>query len=284
MRLWQKKWFRITVIAALVAIPVAVFAGVEQFHYIHTNPKFCMGCHLMEDAAEKWKHSAHKDVACQTCHRADLFEEARLGYGSYILRLQEVGPHAKVPKEICMECHVSKDPKWKQIASTPGHATHMAKRGLECLQCHVTKVHAFKADTEQCLRCHGAGKVTMGKHDELQCLACHDFLGKRDGGATEIPTAATCRQCHAPEKPKDGGEVAQAPAPVPGGLHAGKAAPVWKGHEDCLGCHKPHGKKLEDPIDCLRCHQKLLDPENKHFKEERLNVGCKECHQPHAGK
>src|SRR5437764_8652077 len=105
MRLWQRRWFRITVIALAVTIPCAALAGVQGFHYVRTNPKFCVSCHLMEDAADKWRHSAHKDVSCQTCHRADIFEEMKLGYGSYIERKQEVGPHAKVPKTVCMECH-----------------------------------------------------------------------------------------------------------------------------------------------------------------------------------
>lgn len=282
MKLWQRRWFRILAIALAVLVPCAAFAGIRGARYIRTDPQFCMSCHLMDGPAEKWRHSSHREVSCQTCHRVDIFEEAHLGYAAVIQRKTEIGPHAKVPPAICMECHVSQDPRWKQIAGTPGHGTHVARRGFACLDCHATRLHEFKADTAACLRCHGQGKLKLEKMETLHCLGCHDFLGKQ--GASMIPTASNCRQCHAAER-DDTAAVATlfSLAGKPASL-VGKPAPVWKGHEDCLGCHRPHGKPLADPIDCLACHRKLLEADNKHYKDERLSTACRECHEPHAAK
>jgi nitrate/TMAO reductase-like tetraheme cytochrome c subunit len=273
-RLRRRKILRVVLIALAVLVPAGTVGGMQTWKYIKTNPNFCQTCHLMKDAAEKWKHSVHKEVACQTCHRADIFEEARLGYEAFIHSPEKVPPHTKVNIAVCEECHVSADPRWKQIAATPGHRVHFVSRDISCLTCHVTRVHEFQADTSKCLQCHGQGKLKLEKMEKLHCLGCHDFLGKdpANGGSLR-PKAAKCRECHAPSK-----EVVLA-TPL-----AGKPAPTWKGHEDCLGCHRPHGKALDDPIDCLSCHRKLLEPSSAHYKDERLGEKCRECHEPHQPK
>jgi nitrate/TMAO reductase-like tetraheme cytochrome c subunit len=288
-RLWARKWVKVLLIALAVLAPLGGAAGAYGWKYIKTDPQFCMSCHLMVEPAEKWKLSAHKDIACQTCHRADIFEEARLGYAAFIQQKKEIPPHAEVPVAICAECHVSNNPKWKQIAATPGHRVHFAQKDIACLRCHATKVHEFQADTEKCIKCHGETQLALKKMDTLHCLGCHDFLGKH-GNAELRPDAKTCRECHAAEKDAVvAGATKAEPGLDPGVAHAegvrlvATAAPVWKGHENCLGCHRPHGAPLKDPTDCLACHTKLLEADNKHYKDERL-TSCLDCHEPHGGK
>jgi hypothetical protein len=284
VRVWRRKWLRFTLIAFLVLVPTGAVAAIEGFHYVHTSTEFCIGCHLMKVPGEKWSTGPHKGVICQTCHEADIFQEARLGYASYIQRLEHIGEHAKVPTRICMSCHVQPGTKWKQIGDTPGHRLHVAEKGFDCLQCHVTKLHAFKADLSQCVRCHAdktASAEYIGKQVELgpletaHCLECHDYLGKRSD--TLVPTAATCRNCHTP--------LAEAPAQVLPAFRGenGEGRQIWvaKGHDDCVGCHKPHGKPLEDPTSCLACHQSILVAPNRHVTDERVGK-CGTCHDPHA--
>lgn len=296
-----RRWLRRIFIALLVLVPIASVAGAKGWKTIKTDPQFCVSCHLMEHAGEVWKTSAHKDIICQTCHRADIFEEAKFGFNAYIMRAKEVPPHAPLDIKICAECHVSNDPKWKQVAATAGHREHFAERDVSCLHCHVTKLHEFGADPKACTGCHGEGKLQLSDMSKLHCLGCHDFL-KTDGGdkASLIPTPARCRECHpavaSEEPPAAASAPATAAAPAtataagPNGAAKkerlaetkllAKAAPTGKGHDDCMGCHDPHGKKLEDPVGCLKCHVKLLAASNVHYKDERLQ-SCFDCHHPH---
>jgi nitrate/TMAO reductase-like tetraheme cytochrome c subunit len=268
-RLWARRRVRVALIVAAAALPVLGGGAAWGFHFIRTDPRFCMSCHLMAEPAERWGRSVHKDLACQKCHRADIFEEARLGYAAFIERRREIGPHSRLPASICRECHMSDDPRYKQVSDTAGHRTHVLARGSGCLECHATRVHEFKADVASCARCHGAEKVRIAKMETLHCLGCHDFLAATP---KPMPDAAKCRTCH-PADPA----AALAPRDP---AHAGRAVPVGKGHDDCLGCHRPHGAALEDPVDCLRCHKALLDPKSAHYKDERLET-CTDCHVPH---
>lgn len=143
-------------------------------------------------------------------------------------------------------------------------------------------------------------KAPVGRLETAHCLDCHDFLGGRE--KTLKPTAATCRTCHDPEErlsaasrlaaKSEGAPHAASPhaapspavADAPAGSKAAprKGDPIWvpKGHEDCLGCHRPHGKPVAYPQDCLQCHDALLAPENRHFRDARLR-DCALCHGPH---
>lgn len=280
LRAWRRRWVRWTAIAIAVLAPAGALGGRAGWTYIKTDPSFCTSCHLMKAPAEAWRHSAHKDVACQTCHRADIFEEMALGYAAFIEGAETVRPHTKLDIRICEECHVSNDARWKQIAKTPGHRVHFAQREIDCYACHVRGVHEFKADTEQCLRCHGKDHLKLEKMETLHCLGCHDFLGKKANKASAngpIPQASSCRACH-PAEPASPAAATAAASPLPG-----KAAPVTRGHENSLGCHRPHGKPLEDPIDCIACHRGVLSSTSKHYKDERLEA-CRDCHKPHEAR
>jgi nitrate/TMAO reductase-like tetraheme cytochrome c subunit len=255
-RLWAKRWARTALIAFAVLVPIGTAGGVAGFRYIKTDPDFCVKCHLMDTPGEKWKHSAHKDVICQTCHRANIFEEAEMGFNAFVVRPKEVRPHAKLSITICQECHMSDDKRWKQIGSTPGHAGHFVGRGISCLDCHVQKLHEFAPSVNACKRCHDSKEMHLEKMEDVHCFKCHDFLGKITNKL--VPSTATCRQCHTEQK-----------------------NPIPKGHDDCTDCHKPHGDKHKDPIDCLQCHTKLLAPTERHFKDWRLQ-NCRTCHEPHG--
>jgi nitrate/TMAO reductase-like tetraheme cytochrome c subunit len=263
---------RALLVALALAVPAAAFAGARGWRYMKTNPDFCVSCHLMEGPAAAWRRSAHKAIACQTCHRADIFEEMRLGFAAFVERREEIGRHTKLDTIVCGECHASNDARWKQIAGTPGHKTHVGQRDISCLVCHATKVHDFAADTSRCVRCHGSDHLRLAKMEDLHCLGCHDFAGKR--WSTLLPAREHCRECH-PEP-----AAARRAAIVENGKTVGKAVHVQKGHGNCLGCHRPHGKPLDDPIDCLSCHRTMLDAGSKHYRDERL-TSCRECHEPH---
>lgn len=286
---FSKRWVKIALIVIAIAIPASAYGGFRGWRYIKTDPNFCVSCHLMKDAFERWEKSAHKDVACQTCHQADIFEEMRFGFVWLIKDPDEVGAHTKLNAQVCRECHIQDEERWTKLKDSPGHGGHFKRLQGECLQCHVTKaVHSFEPDMAQCQRCHTRQMPKGHEITELHCFGCHDFVG-RLAGATEatglISQVAAdqkegrafhvaCRTCH----------VAQEGDPVPivvagYSKHAGKPVFTHKGHEDCVGCHQPHGGKLDDPIGCLECHRSLLEG-GRHLADERVSE-CLACHEPH---
>ena len=276
-RLLASRRLRVTLIVVAILAVAGSAAGAKGFHYVKTDPGFCAGtCHIMAPAADAWAHGPHKDVICQECHRADIFQEARLGWIALIERPEEVGPHTKLDARICAECHLSNDEKWRQVGATPGHRAHVVEKGLGCLECHVTKLHQFGADTAACERCHGADKLRLKKMSQLHCLGCHGFIGETGAEPTLIPEPSKCQGCHVEKADATPAIAATAPDLV------GKPALVAEGHRACLGCHRPHGEPLDDPIDCLRCHRKLLEG-GEHLSDERV-TDCVGCHEPHSGR
>lgn len=276
-QLISKRWFKWLVLAIVLCAAFTAYAGRAGWRYVKTNPNFCSTCHLMERAHTRWETSAHKNVACQTCHPANVFEEMALGWAAMIERPDEVRPHTKVDVRVCRSCHVTDKPGWKQISNTPGHKAHVVERELNCLECHARELHRFKADTEQCKRCHGKDRLKLRKMADLHCLGCHDFKGEFGPRKSLRADKHDCRRCHAAAE-GEAPEIVKLGHPE----EKGKAAPVWKGHEDCLGCHKPHDDPIRVPADCLRCHKSLLEG-GAHLRDERL-TDCLECHPPHEPK
>jgi len=276
-QLFSRRWVKVAAVLLVFAGAFSAYAGRLGWRYVKTNPNFCSTCHLMEDAHTRWQKSVHKGVACQTCHPASVFEEMGLGWAAMIERPDEVPAHTKVDPRVCRSCHVSESSRWKQISDTPGHKAHVVDRELACLECHARELHHFKADTEQCKRCHGKDKLKLRKMADFHCLGCHDFTGKYGARTSLRADKHDCRRCHASAE-GEAAEIAKLGHPE----EQGKAAPVWKGHEDCLSCHHPHGDPISVPTDCLRCHKELLEG-GAHLADERLTE-CTECHAPHEPK
>ncbi|KKL95034.1 hypothetical protein LCGC14_1858710 [marine sediment metagenome] len=55
------------VLFGIAALVIAVL-GVKVSMYLNT-PEFCGSCHEMKPFVESWATSAHRTVACNTCHR-----------------------------------------------------------------------------------------------------------------------------------------------------------------------------------------------------------------------
>src|SRR5579884_4177005 len=82
-------------------------AGVAGWNYMQHDNGFCTGCHVMGPAYERFTRSEHDSLSCHDCHQQSLFASMRQLYLWVAERPQRIGPHAKVPSEVCARCHVT---------------------------------------------------------------------------------------------------------------------------------------------------------------------------------
>lgn len=59
-------------VGALVLSGVAVFSDVS-WNYTQHNNNFCVACHIMTDAYQRFGTSAHQSLQCHDCHQQSLY-------------------------------------------------------------------------------------------------------------------------------------------------------------------------------------------------------------------
>lgn len=269
--------FEIGTAAVAVAVAVAVgvaFGSYRTYDYIQNDPEFCTSCHLMQDMFDRWAESGHRDVNCHTCHPGDVVSNLHQLWVTVTEQPTAVKKHAVVPVEICGQCHLSEDPKWRQIAATAGHALHYAELDIECVTCHAPRVHEFVPTDEMCERCHADVSVGLSAMARNHCTSCHDFLA--DAGDSLIPTGEDCGRCH----------QAQGGDRVEGGGTSLRLATDWHAHLDCVGCHPVHDVARTDAVPradtavaCEDCHD---DTHTLMATDVAGHGSCEGCHPPHS--
>lgn len=200
----------------------------------------CDGCHNTRD----WGHSvfshdkdtkfplkgAHKDLACQDCHRGDLDKEKgrntcfachenddvhkgkegkqcsrchneqkwdkRVIFDHDMTRFPLIGLHAAVP---CEECHLNTSYKVDSLNCGFCHKkddVHKLTLGNNCAVCHNPngwRVWKFDHNTQTDYRLDGA-------HAKLNCQACH-----HEAAADKIRLPKACGSCHQSDDVHNGG-------------------------------------------------------------------------------
>jgi hypothetical protein len=243
----------ILVVLVVVAIPSA-FA----YNYVNNDPKFCTTCHLMNEAFSTWNASAMHGLNCHTCHESDML--VNLGHVVSVITENKavVTKPVKIDNQLCENCHASDDPKWLQVVNTDGHNVHLFNGTVSanCIDCHGTRLHAFRPPQEICVECHPKDKQIAEKVMDTHCTGCHEFL------ATEgelIPKEEKCLQCHE-NKTTTG-------ASFPGNAHNAT---------DCINCHDPHKENIFP--NCTSCHT-----QGGGLHNIPAHVNCNSCHIPHDG-
>ncbi len=259
----------------------------------------CTDCHTQRD----WKHTsgfdhddtqytltgAHRDVACQKCHKL-----ARAGD-------PKSRRYTGIAFRVCTDCH--RDP-------------HENRMGADCARCHNTggwqqlPRDAFERDFD-----HGKTKFELrGQHRDARCAACHTrdaggaegirltfaaaaanrsypppdatrcvscHLDYHEGAFAESPGGIECRNCHAEE----------AWLPTTYDLERHNKATKFEltgAHvvTPCLACHRDAAAgeehlvfRLEHHEDCASCHAKN-DPHGTQF----AGRACTDCHETSAFK
>lgn len=278
----------------LVLIAAAAWLGAESWRYTQHANDFCVGCHVMDPAVNRFTQSEHSKLECHDCHRQPITASLRQLYLWVLERPEEIGEHAPVPDAICAECHIQERPDsvWQRIASTAGHRVHLesdssALEDVQCVTCHGEEVHRFVPADQTCGQagCHEEEDTRIvlgdmaGSQTTFHCLGCHEFTvpvsetaGRDTLARAMAPQRKQCLECHEMER------VAEATF----------AMKVDDPHGDSCGyCHDPHGQETPSAAfaTCTDagCHAEpeRLSPFHRGMARGILD-SCGECHEPHG--
>lgn len=294
-RLWKNGIpLRAKILIAILLLIIIIGGGVGAFKFYdftQKNPKFCISCHLMKPAFERWTESEHKDVNCHECHHLSIPEQNRLLISFVLYRPEKVPErHGKiiVPWNYCIKCHWEKDeryPKSPLINRSSIHSKHVFIEQVECSKCHGYILHKFIPEERFCTMCHKGKEVHGAGMEGLACLNCHT-----DRTRDLRPERGKCLFCHGGEKIRKK-LIADATIDVKYFQPAPKIivraikinvpddAPM---QFYCYECHKPHVTVRPDWGHCLDCHKIIPEVGKHNLHIKVVGMKCKECHKPHA--
>jgi nitrate/TMAO reductase-like tetraheme cytochrome c subunit len=280
--------------AAVVVVAGTAAMGTVTWNYTQHSNDFCVGCHVMNPAFQKFGNAKNKHgkLSCHDCHQQSLYASARQLYLWVAERPEKIGMHAKVPNEVCEACHVTRDTAtWQRISSTAGHRVHLesdssALKNLQCVTCHGVELHRFLPVSQTCgqSNCHKPTETNivlgkMAEQTDFHCTSCHTFtadvpaLATRDSArGTLIPGKEECLGCHKMQKVLVDFDAAKDP-------HGGK----------CGTCHNPHVQKTVaaavKTCTTAGCHANWRDePFHVGASHRQIAAQCLTCHVPHAAK
>lgn len=301
IRAWfvsRDRGVQITLAAIAVVVIVAIGGmGAATWNYTQHSNDFCVGCHIMNPAFQKFGDigNKHDSLSCHACHQQSLYASARQVYMWVSERPDKIGKHAKVPNKVCESCHITGDTAtWQRIAATAGHRVHLESdssslKNIQCVSCHGVELHRFKPVDQTCGEsgCHKPSETTivlgkMGKSNieaVHYCISCHTFtaevpaLATRDSArGTLVPGKPECLSCHEMQKVMKEFDEGKDP-------HGGK----------CGTCHNPHVQKTVSAAatTCASagCHANWRD-EPFHVGASHRSVAsqCLTCHEPHRAR
>jgi hypothetical protein len=272
----------------------AGFVAYKFYDFTQNNPKFCVGCHLMQPAYDTWAESEHKMLNCHDCHHLSIPEQNQLLISFVLHRPATVPERHKgqviVSQKYCNECHTTG--KGTRINKSLFHAKHVYMEQIECTECHgevkpdKSGLHRFLPSEKFCLKCHKGKQVHGEGMGGLACINCHT-----DRTKDIRPGRKKCLFCHSSDESirkeliADGTMDVRYFQPDPGTIK--KATKIQYSDNApmqfyCYECHKPHtpGKAKPKNEECLKCH--LGTPKiGKHKVHLNMDMQCKDCHKPH---
>jgi hypothetical protein len=278
-------------VLVLVSVTGGSYTAFNLYDFTQNDPKFCVSCHIMQEAFETWERSEHSNINCHECHQLTIPEANHLLF-SFIVHSPEKVPdrHGKVivPWKNCTQCHWEVNerfPQAEKINDSRLHARHYFMEQVECSKCHGYKLHEFMPEERFCLMCH-EGKIIHGNGmEELACLNCH----------TEMepdlrPNRAKCLLCHGT------GEMAECDQEVESCVDLKYFSPdqatvdaaikinIVKDSPmqfSCDTCHHPHEVSRPDWGNCLDCHRQILMVGAHGLHIQEMGLDCSQCHKPH---
>jgi nitrate/TMAO reductase-like tetraheme cytochrome c subunit len=283
----------IIVTLSLVIVCGGGYIAYRFYDFTQNNPKFCVGCHLMQTAYDSWAQSKHKSLNCHQCHHLTIPEQNQLLISFIMHRPTKVPErHGKVivGSHVCNECHTSGDAP--RINKSLFHAKHVYMEQLECTYCHgevkadKSGLHRFLPTEKFCLKCH-PGKAVHGEGmGGLACLNCHT-----DRTHDLKPGRKKCLFCHSNDDRIRKELKADATMDVryfqPESATVKKAIKISINNDSpmqfyCYQCHKPHtqGKVRPSSALCMGCHDNIKRV-GKHKVHLAMDMQCKDCHKPH---
>jgi hypothetical protein len=165
----RDRGFKLAMAGTLAAVLLLIVGtGVKAYDYMMHDNDFCKGCHIFVPSGQAFvrpdtgtyllvnkMEGKHDSLSCHACHPFELAAQTKELFYWIVERPDLVPPHAKVPRDICENCHKQGEAKktWARIATTAGHRIHLesdssALKNVECLTCHARSAHRFQpADT-----------------------------------------------------------------------------------------------------------------------------------------
>jgi Cytochrome c3/NapC/NirT cytochrome c family, N-terminal region len=286
---------KLVIIALLLVI---VFGGgfiaFKFYDFTQNNPKFCIGCHLMQPAYDSWAKSEHKTLNCHECHHLTIIEQNQLLVSFILHRPNSVPARHKgqviVHTRTCLACHT--EGRGERINKSMFHAKHVFMEQIECTECHgevkpdKSGLHHFLPTEKFCTKCHKGKQVHGVGMGGLACINCHT-----DRTRDLRPGRNKCLYCHSTDDSIK--KMLKEDATMDVRFFAPDAATVKKAKKIvfeknspmqfyCYECHKPHiqGKVLPTNEVCLRCHTGVPNI-GKHKLHLSMGIKCKDCHKPH---
>jgi predicted CXXCH cytochrome family protein len=282
------------IIIAVLFLALMVGGGVVAFKFYdftQNNPKFCISCHLMKPAYDKWEESEHSGINCHECHHLSIPEQNRLLINFILHRPKTVPPrHGKVivPWKYCVKCHWETDeryPNAKKINYSPLHAKHYFMEQIECSKCHGYVVHEFTPDAKFCIKCHQGKEVHGEGMKGLACLNCHT-----DRRVDLKPGRKKCLFCHGDASVRKellADETLDVTHYQPSKEIINKAVKINVPKNApmqfyCYECHKPHEKVRPDYGTCRSCHKQIVNVGKHTMHVQTMGLECNTCHKPHS--
>ncbi len=287
------------VITALLLVIVfgGGFVAYKFYDFTQNNPKFCVGCHLMQSAYDSWSKSEHKSLNCHECHHLTIPEQNQLLVSFVLHRPTSVPERHKgqviVPEKTCEKCHAGGEGGTApRINKSMFHAKHVFMEQIECTQCHgevkqdKSGLHRFLPTEKFCTKCHQGRQVHGIGMGGLACINCHT-----DRTKDLKPGRLKCLYCHSADenikKQLKNGDTMDVKFFTPTAETVSKAKKITFEKNSpmqfyCYECHKPHeqGKVKPNNEVCLSCHTGIPKT-SKHKLHLGMDMKCKDCHKPH---
>jgi hypothetical protein len=149
----------------------------------------CNSCHAGDDV-----HRSQEGERCESCHDSSSWT-GKLTFDHELTRFPLLGLHAIVP---CEECHAAmtfQDAPEACAACHTGDDVHKSSLGEDCATCHNPNGWAlWRFDHRRQTRFD-----LKGAHENLDCRGCHD---SPTSGAIRLET--DCESCHGGDDPHRG--------------------------------------------------------------------------------
>src|SRR5512147_490572 len=116
------------------------FVAYKFYDFTQNNPKFCVGCHLMQEAYDTWSKSEHAKLNCHDCHHLSIPEQNQLLISFVLHRPTRVPDRHKgqviVSQKYCNQCHTEGKNDAPRFNKSLFHGKHVYMEQIECTECH----------------------------------------------------------------------------------------------------------------------------------------------------
>ena len=283
-------------LAATAAVALAFVAGfgAVAWHYTQHSNGFCVSCHVMTNAYQRFQASEHSKLECHDCHQQPIAASVRQVVVWIAERPQDIPEHGKLPNRVCARCHIqdrpgSPDSTWQRIVATAGHRVHLNSdsavlKDVQCVKCHGVEVHKFVPVNQTCGQegCHEDVRIKLGKmaaQTQMHCVGCHQFTRQvseshpvDSSRQALVPAGGECFACHEMRERMPGFDPLKDP-------HRGR----------CGICHNPHEQTTPAAAFATcgeaACHARAdtASPFHRGISAHALE-SCGSCHRAHDWK